>query len=179
MAEHGTVTAYINDRCRCEACAKANRDYQRRYARHHRKFGRLLVPAFHAREHLERLLATGMTMTSIEDLTGISDAALFRILRGETRNCYRDTEDRILGVPLGAIAQGRHLMPAGEARKIVAALGEAGVSERRIASMLGNITPLQVNRHERVTARTYQRLVVLYRLLARELSLPPLEEVLA
>ena len=29
MTEHGTRSKYINDRCRCDACSEANKDYYR------------------------------------------------------------------------------------------------------------------------------------------------------
>ena len=31
--EHGTYTKYVQERCRCEDCRQANRDYERARAR--------------------------------------------------------------------------------------------------------------------------------------------------
>jgi hypothetical protein len=33
MSKHGTRSKYVNEKCRCKACTKANRDWQRPYWR--------------------------------------------------------------------------------------------------------------------------------------------------
>lgn len=80
--EHGTRLAYVRDLCRCEACTKANREYEDR-RRRKALYGRTdLVDATQAREHIRALMAAGIGHKRIALMAGVSRGVVAGVLYG-------------------------------------------------------------------------------------------------
>lgn len=58
-AKHGTVNAYVNRGCRCEACRRAHSDYQRE--RRPRRYSAYAERFDHLRDLLIELAPDGLT----------------------------------------------------------------------------------------------------------------------
>jgi len=146
---HGTANAYKNRGCRCPACTAAAVAYQRAYKRRVRLEGPLTEPAGETREHLERLLASGVSLAQVSRLTGLTSSNLRAIANGRTKRPLR--------------------VPGGKARRLIEAMGEAGIPQTQIARALRyeHPTNLKLSRREYVTRRSWDRLVTLYRHFAR------------
>jgi len=164
-AVHGTDGMYRNHGCRCLPCRVAHAEYQRQWQHDSRRGRKRLLSSDDCREHLEALLASGMCMRAVEDVCGISDTALWKIVGGQTGRVQRRTYDAIMGVALGMVVPG-YPVPSAKAKRLMREMRKCGVTRRHIAAALGQegFTQL-VNR--RVTWKTWDRLTTMYRLLAR------------
>lgn len=101
---HGTLRAYVIDKCRCGACTEANRAYANR-ANRLRAYGQWapFVDAQPAREHLALLADYGIGWKRAGQLAGVSCGTVSRLLYGApgrqpTRRIRPETETRILAV---------------------------------------------------------------------------------
>lgn len=81
--QHGTNSAYVLDRCRCEDCTAANRAYEG-HRRRQQAYGRWThwTDADRVREHLERLRASGIGAKRISELSGVPTGAVSKLLYG-------------------------------------------------------------------------------------------------
>ncbi len=177
---HGTANAYKNRGCRCPACTAAAVAYQRAYKRRVRLEGPLTEPVEETREHLERLLASGVSLAQVSRLTGLTSSNLRAIASGRTKRLRRRTVEAIEAIPLGVTTEALRV-PGGKARRLIEAMGEAGIPQTQIARALRyeHPTNLKLSRREYVTRRSWDRLVTLYRHCARRGVVPAdvLEEV--
>ena len=87
---HGLRSTYAHG-CRCEACRKANSDYEKARCRRvaaEKMGGRPTrrVPVEEARWRIRRLLEMGYTMNELERVTGLSDTVLTGIHRRYLNN---------------------------------------------------------------------------------------------
>lgn len=145
--QHGTHVAYVQDRCRCTACSKANSDYERNRTRQHAygRFDQKWMPADEARTHIETLKAAGMGLRTIAKRSGVSESTLGKIIYGDpsrnmgpTKRIRHDTRDRILTVQpdLDNLADGARVGATGTRRRIEA-LVWVGWSINRQADLAG------------------------------------------
>ncbi len=105
--EHGTHIAYVQDRCRCNACREANTIYENQRAKRHAYgwFDRQWVPADETRAHIAALRAAGMGLRTIRNHSGVSESTLGKIVYGDpargmapSKRIRADTAQRILAV---------------------------------------------------------------------------------
>ena len=111
---HGTYAAYVVDRCRCDACTGANRDYARDLRRT-RAYGRpRLVDAGPARRHVRDLIDAGIGLRTIIAATGVSSGCLWKLVYGRrgvdgvqrpSARISPRTEARLLGFDGGTWVQ--------------------------------------------------------------------------
>ena len=178
-AKHGTASAYKNRGCRCEKCRTAAAAEKRAYRRR-RGEGPLLLPADEAREHLRRLAASGVTISQVARLTGVAVTTLRAAEKGRRRRLTPATIEAVIAVPLGTTA-GATRVPGEKARRLLEAMAAAGIPQDQVARALRYEHPasLKLARREYVTKRSWDRIVTLYRLLARQGLVPAdvLEEV--
>lgn len=95
---HGTLTGYKKRRCRCDACRAASNAYQVRRTRlkaYGRWEGRL--DATPVREHVQRLVASGVPVGEIAQQVGTQQRTIAAFLHGK-RWCTPETRDRIMAV---------------------------------------------------------------------------------
>ena len=123
---HGTANAYKNRGCRCPACTAAAVAYQRAYKRRVRLEGPLTEPVEETREHLERLLSSGVSLAQVSRLTGLTTSNLRAIASGRTKRLRRRTVEAIEGIQLGTTTEALRV-PGGKARRLIEAMGEAGI----------------------------------------------------
>lgn len=80
--QHGTVLAYIRDRCGCQPCTKAGTDYARTMYRR-RAYGQSrLVDAEPVRAHIRWLQAQGMGLATIRAAAGMGGGVMCDLLYG-------------------------------------------------------------------------------------------------
>lgn len=87
---HDPTPAAYRLGCRCPETRAAQAAYHRKWR--DENWGRKLVDAAPAREHLERLVATGSTATSIAEATGVSMFTVCRVLKGHPVVHHRTAE---------------------------------------------------------------------------------------
>lgn len=99
MSEHGTISRYTNDSCRCASCRRAKKVYEG-----HRMMGRRsrnLIPARPARDYLRFLIVNGWGTYTLARKIGVSRSGLLKIANGESQLISARTADKILGTHLG------------------------------------------------------------------------------
>lgn len=144
--EHGTRTAYVLDRCRCDACTDANRaEAQRR--RKAIAYGRWqgLVPADAARDHVQRLRSAGISLQRIAACSGVGYGTVARLAyphpsRREppTLRLRHDTAQRLLQLRAQActVPPGARVDATGSRRRLQALMA-AGWPLPTLARQLG------------------------------------------
>jgi transcriptional regulator with XRE-family HTH domain len=179
--QHGTKTRYNwgpgedgtpGKGCRCEACRRANRDYENRRSRQIH-YGRWepFVDAGRAREHVRMLGRHGIGAKRAAALAGVPSSMVSRLLYGgpgdrpPAKRIRPGTEAAILAVrpALDTLGGAVHVDAAGTRRR-VQALVWCGWTQARIAAALGMLHSnfSQVMRRDRVTAATARAMRELY-----------------
>jgi hypothetical protein len=132
---HGTHVKYVIDKCRCQECRDANRDYERA-----RKLRRepAYVGASRARHHLQELADAGVGLKSVARITGLSTGSLSKLVygdyargRGPSKRIRRETEQKILAITTHD-APGGTREPAGPTWEIVEQLLARGWQKAEI-----------------------------------------------
>lgn len=168
MREHGTYVKYVQDRCRCEPCRKANSAYEKRRRRRKAYGGDHWpwVDARKARAHVLSLMPkggrgrrAGVGLKRIAEVSGVSHGALSKLVYGDrargmppSKKIRRGTEQRILAVDPEDAPDGG-LVPAGPAWRQIDELGAFGIPKARIARELGRKAPALQLGKTRVEAR--------------------------
>lgn len=158
--------------CRCERCAKANRDAESE-RRRLTAYGRWqpYIDAGPAREHLRALSASGIGWKQAARLSGVSTGAVSKILYGgpggrpPSRRVRPATAAAILSVvPSPAKLADSSRVDATGTRRRVQALVAAGWSQSKISARLGmdRANFGAVMRQDQVTASTARAVAALY-----------------
>lgn len=103
--KHGTYVAYAKHRCRCRDCADAYyrhaKDYRIRADYDQRKGGARILQRIDATaciEHLDRLLASGLTRPEVADLAGLPYQTIAHVHGHRPARVHRRTAAAILAV---------------------------------------------------------------------------------
>lgn len=143
---HGTYIAYTIDRCRCDDCRRANRDYERDLNRRRLavKWGMAepdRVDPAEAKAHIDVLRANGIGCKRIAELAGVGTTTIARLSRpGHPRYGWRlerSVAERILAVSLDAELAPSRLVSAGPTGRKVRALIAAGYPRLQMATAIG------------------------------------------
>jgi transcriptional regulator with XRE-family HTH domain len=137
--EHGTITAYTEDACRCDDCADASADH-RNWQRRLRAYGRhqpFLVDAGPAREHLLALRANGIGFPRAAKLAGLGKSTASKIVSGYQKTVSRETEAKILAIPLEAPKADNRAIDGTGTRRRIQALIAVGWSCPKLEARLG------------------------------------------
>lgn len=128
-----------------------------------------LVPADRVRRHLAKLSKAGVGTKAVAAACDVSRTILVAIQQGRRKRIRATSEEKILGVTVGAAADGAQI-DAGPTWKILDALLEAGWTRTELARRLGSeaATPALQIRRDRVLARTALAVIRLGRELAGE-----------
>lgn len=176
MRQHGTHAKYAVERCRCELCRVAQRDYNRNRIRQMSRpdgVWRPYVDAGPVRDHLEWLSTCGVGIKTVAKLSGVPHGSLSKVMYGDpqrgmgpSKRIRLATAERVLAV-MPAMATGGQKVPAGPTWRLLDELVARGWSRSEIARRLGARTPaLQLSR-DRVRASTARAVEVLHAELIR------------
>jgi hypothetical protein len=170
MRQHGTRAKYVVEKCRCEPCRKANRDYALQRDRHKRRvaFGieeprPAFVDATEAREHLLWLSKVGVGKRRVSKLTGISLSVIDRLRQGNQTKCRPKTAAKILAVGRSKASDGAFI-DAKQTWRLIDDLVNHGWTKTAIAKAIGSKAQrpaLQLQRNK-VTAKNARAIAQLH-----------------
>lgn len=132
---HGHVTRYRKDGCRCEACTKGHRDYEKRRRLRAMRGQHSLVPADRARAHVERLVTEGLSGRGIARQSGVALLTVQNIMRGKNQRIRATTERAILRLEPAILDHA--WVPAVGATRRLQALATLGWSAPMLAPRIG------------------------------------------
>lgn len=152
---HGTRTAYVVDKCRCNDCREAATSYERNRRRKtlYGRYDHGRVDAEPVRAHLRQLMADGISYKQVAKLSGVSLSAVGAVLYGRHERghgpyprVHRTTAEKILAVhvSLENMADGRCIDATGTLRRLQA-LVAIGWSQSRLGREIG-VEPGNFNR---------------------------------
>lgn len=167
---HGTYVKYVVERCTCDPCRAANRDYERARARAMRRPDQAWIPyvsAGRARRHLAELAAAGVGLKTVAKLSGLSHGALSRLVYGQqgrapSKRIRPETERKVLAVTVEQAAGGQKI-PGGPTWKLLDDLIARGFTKAWINHQLGNTSGGLHIRRDVVRASTARKVEELHR----------------
>lgn len=175
MRNHGTRAKYVVERCRCEPCRSAHREYNRQWDRRQRRASYGLedanpayVDASEAIAHIRWLRSQGVGKRTIANAAGIGLTSVEEFTKGIRTKARRETIDRILAVGTHR-APGGARVDAAPAWRLVDDLLHLGFTKTTIAAALGSKakTPaLQLKRH-RITKANLEKVRTMWAELVR------------
>ena len=160
---HGSRAKYVIEKCRCEACRKANSEsvnmrYRLKVTGQYQPF----VDAEPARRRINYLVLSGLRIKAdICRITGMSQTTLWKIRKGIRRKVTPETLRRLMELDPLVIERGGSYVPADELWETVYRIMECGYSKAWIARRLGRKAPaLQIGTRKikRGTADAIQEL---------------------
>ena len=176
---HGTYVKYVQERCHCEPCKAANRDYERRRQAAIRNPDQVwapYVPAGPARRHAQQLAAAGLGLKQLARVSGVSHGTLTKLIYGDqvrgagpSKRIRQSTADRILAVTAADRAGGSRVA-AESTWQLIEELVAAGYTKCWIAAQLGRRNSNLTRRGPQVTAATARLVGELHR---DHINLPP------
>lgn len=179
--EHGTHAKYAVDRCRCDPCRLAQREYnRRRYRAIARPDGHWCpyVDAEPVREHIQWLASCGIGLKSLAKLAGVPHGTLSKLVYGDaarnmapSRRVRPHTARRIMAV-MPHHAAGAQRVPAGPTWRLLNELIALGWSRAELARRLGHQGPGLQIRKDRVFASTARQVEQLHAELSRVRVIP-------
>jgi hypothetical protein len=146
---HGSYVKAVQEKCRCEPCEDAKREYNRK--RNHAisrpdEVWMPYVPAGTARRHLAELAEAGIGLKQVARVSGLSHGALSKLVYGDAQRGQKpskrirpETEARILAVTADLANFGRGAkIPAGPTWVLLEDLIARGYPKCWIARQLGS-----------------------------------------
>jgi DNA-binding CsgD family transcriptional regulator len=141
---HGDRVRYVIDKCRCRPCRDSANRYERARQRQQMYGHDAYVDAAPARAHIKALMAAGMGLKRIVEVSDISQGLLWKLIYGKTRadgtraasqRIRPITEQTILAIHLN-LAGGARVSGVGTRRRLQA-LVAIGWSQSKLARRLG------------------------------------------
>lgn len=157
--QHGTNTAYVTDRCRCDPCTRA----MRRYNKSKRLRGiPSYVDATNARNHIRHLVdGVGVTIIGVSKATGLNASTIRLIYQGQPK-ASRGTYHRIMSTTLDNFPGECLVSGRGTVRR-VQALHHLGYGVATIEKATGVcIKHLMANNTRRIDMRGYRAVARFY-----------------
>jgi hypothetical protein len=155
---------------------EGRRRYNREWARNKRSKGaRPLVDAAEARQAIMYAVAhAGLTYPEISRRSGIGAESVRKIAIGKTKSVKPHTHEALIGIDNTAAAD--HFVAVEHALPLLYAMHDAGMPWEQVANALGYKSTAIIwgmrKRREHMTGRSFRKIVVLYRLLARAGRVP-------
>jgi hypothetical protein len=164
--KHGTSTAYMTHKCRCDVCRTEHSRRQKRYRVDKARGVAKLVDAEPLRDHVDKLYAAGMSQWDITIAAGWKS-------RNALADAYRRdkvtprTMQRVLAVTAPPVTRRNGYVDATASRRRLQALAVMGWPTRGIAARLGNLDAqtyvyIQNGRTKTIRRRTEQAIADLY-----------------
>lgn len=176
---HGRAK-YVHEGCRCDVCTMANRryaSYQGKRKRIEEAGGRYdsgpwaapFVPAQSVRDRIEAFAELGVGYKRLAELAGVGHTALFQVKSGARLRIRRETEAKVLAVPLVPDLAPGALVSSDETKRLLRViLRQTRWPKSRLARELGTegAKALQLGKTPQVTRRTADAVAALgYRLM--------------
>lgn len=168
--EHGSHAKYALERCRCDLCRQAQREYNRARVRAIARPDETWCPYIDAapvREHIEWLASCGIGLKSLAKLAGVPHGTLSKLVYGDrargmppSRRVRPFTAQKITAI-MPYHAAGAQRVPAAPTWRLLNELIALGWSRAELARRLGHQGPgLQINKTRVLasTARQVERL---------------------
>jgi DNA-binding XRE family transcriptional regulator len=147
--QHGTHAMYSLDGCRCIPCRRDHTAHRNRTDRlkAYGRYDRYNQPVGPVRDHIVMLRGAGITPARLSEISGVSEFAIFRVLRSPDSGIVRArTARRILAVqPSPENAAGHAIVDSTGTRRRVEALVAIGWNLKQLTEMLG-YSPTQIPR---------------------------------
>lgn len=147
---HGQHAAYVLDRCRCQPCREANREYERD---RRRRIEPAYVLATEARAHVEWLATQGIGRKQIAKISGVAHGAIWKLMdgapdrNGPSKRIRWRTHEAILAVTPADCGDNRRVIDAGPTWELLDEMIAAGIPKSTIGAALGTKGPgLQIKR---------------------------------
>lgn len=176
MRSHGTRAKYTIERCRCDRCRTAHREYNRQWDRRQRRASYGLedhnpayIDASEAIAHIHWLRSKGVGKRTIAKAAGIGITSIDEFTKGIRTKARLETIHRILAVGTHRAAGGAHI-DADPAWRLIDDLLLLGFTKTAIAAALGSTakTPaLQLDRH-RITKTSLDKVQTIWTELVRQ-----------
>lgn len=172
MAErpHGTHAKYAVERCRCDECRRAQREYNRHRVRQLTRPDGVWCPYVDSgpvREHMEWLASCGVGSKTVARISGVAHGTLSKLVYGDpqrnmgpSRRVRPATAEKIMAT-MPAMATGAQKIPAGPTWRLLDELIGRGWAKSELNRRLGHRGPgLQISRQlvRASTARAVERL---------------------
>lgn len=169
MITHGTATAYRRG-CHCPDCCLAHAEAKRAYRARKKSGERFWLSPEKSLRRIHYLMSHGMTTRDIARSAGLNPRAVSDIRRGVSQHVRATTQEALLGV---GIDEGRS-RPAWRVRIMVGHMQKSGYGTRDIANMakLHHTTLRRALSADTCSPSTEERLTVLFKLLARRMTVP-------
>ena len=171
MRAHGTHAKYAVERCRCDQCRQAQREYNRNRVRQlSRPDGHWCpyVDADPVREHVRWLATCGIGLKSLAKLAGVPHGTLSKLMYGDparqmapSKRVRPATAHKITAV-MPNMAAGAQRVPAGPTWRLLNELIAIGWSRAELARRLGHQGPGLQIRHDRILASTARQVEQLH-----------------
>jgi hypothetical protein len=181
VREHGTHARYAIDRCRCDPCRRAQREYNRNRVRQMSRPDGIWCPYVDAgpvRDHVAWLRTCGIGLKSLAKLAGVPHGTLSKLMYGDparhmapSRRVQSATAQRIMAV-MPNMAAGAQRVPAAPTWRLLDDLIHRGWPRAELARRLGHQGPGLQIRRTRVLASTARQVERLHAELVRMPVIP-------
>ena len=169
---HGARAKYVHEKCRCDDCRRAIREYERWRTRQ-KAYGRAAyADAEPVRQHVRTLQAAGLGWKRIAALAGVHSSVVCKLLYGDPKRGMGPSKGmrphiarKLLAVHAGLDVLGSHAKVDGTGtRRRLEALIALGWSQSKLAGFLGMVPTNfgRTLRSERVLASTARAVRELY-----------------
>lgn len=162
---HGTLTNYVNRKCRCQACCAAARRYNKRLRLQKQEGKPRKVDSSRARQHVANLRAQGMPLTQIAHAAGWKR---YQNLQEALKQDWilTRTEARILAVQPHEDMRPLVYVDATGSRRRLQALARLGWSQRKLAHHIDSdhktTQRIQNGQLPQIRRHTAERITALY-----------------
>ncbi|KOV07479.1 hypothetical protein [Streptomyces sp. XY533] len=177
LPPHGTISRRKHHGCKCWDCCEALRAYSNaRYAAMKAGTWQPFVDAEPVRQHVLRLMASGMSMHRIQVLSGLPNRTITGFLnhvnysgnvRARKRGARKDVADKILAVPVDSSLA--FLVNATGTQRRIQALAAIGWPQKYLAERIGlnRHSVSDIQRRQRVLGSTAATITAAYEELQR------------
>jgi hypothetical protein len=170
---HGTHACYVLDACRCAECSAATAAYESQRKRQ-RAYGRqAYVDAEPTRQHVRSLMAAGVGLKRIVEVSGVSQGALWKLMYGKrgrdgvqipSRRILWETAVRlqVVRADINTLADGARISSLGVHRRVQSLIA-LGWSQTKLATRIGmnNVNFGHMMRSAQITVRTARAVVAM------------------
>lgn len=163
--KHGTVVGFRINKCRCDECVKAIRKYDKGRRIDEARGIKRIVPSTLARQHVEALVAAGMSRRTIASAAGYKDGTGLNVILNREK-IRLTTEKKILAVKTHAGRTHKGWVPAIGATRRMQALAWMGWPMKTVVEKIGinpdTASDLRNGKTRNITEALYELVAAFY-----------------